>query len=210
MREYLLQYSVIFSWAISLFFLCKFALDWRREEPSRGNALLALAAIALPAVLAAFLLPPRGGYDNNHDYLCLGTTFFTSRPLVFPLFKEYSPLFTDGLADLLSGFSLRAVLWKNRLLPVLSLFIFFTGLRRLGAGLAASAGAAALLFFNFLSPLNASSFSTTSANMLIWLLSLLALFDAHASARLGARSLLWILATTILVISALRILPVIS
>ncbi|MDP2865821.1 MAG: hypothetical protein Q8O90_06235, partial [Elusimicrobiota bacterium] len=176
MREYLLQYSVILSWAVSLLFLGKFAFDWWRCEPSRGNALLALTAIAVPAAIAAFLLPPRGGYDNNHDYLSLGTTFFTARPVVFPLFKEYSPLFTDGLADLLSGFSLRAVLWKNRLLPVLSLFIFFAGLRRLGAGLAASAGAAALLFLNFLSPLNASSFSTTSSNMFIWLLSLLALF----------------------------------
>lgn len=202
MLEYFLQYSVILSWAVSLLFLGKFAMDWWRSEPSRGNALLVLAAIAVPAVLAAFFLPPRGGYDNNHDYLSLGTTFFTTRPLVFPLFKEYSPLFTDGLADLLSGFSLRGVLWKNRLLPVLSLFIFFTGLRRLGAGLAAGAGAAALLFLNFLSPLNASSFSTTSANMLIWLLSMLALFDAHASDRFSARNLLWILATTILVISA--------
>ena len=209
MREYLLHYSVIFSWALSLFFLGKSALAWWRGEPSRRGALLALAAIAVPAAITAFLLPPRGGYDNNHDYLSLGTTFFTTRPLVFPLFKEYSPLFTDGLADLLSGFSLRAVLWKNRLLPVLSLFVFFTGLRRLGAGLAASAGAAALLFLNFLSPLNASSFSTTSANMFIWLLSLLALFDAHASPRLGAGNLLWILATTVLVISArFEFLPV--
>lgn len=209
MREYFLHYSVVLAWAVSLLFLGKFAMDWWRGEPSRGKALLALAAIAVPAVLAAFFLPPRGGYDNNHDYMSLGTTFFTARPLVFPLFKEYSPLFTDGLTDLLSGFSLRAVLWKNRLLPVLSLFIFFTGLRRLGAGLAASAGAAALLFLNFLSPLNASSFSTTSANMLIWLLSLLALFDAHASDRFGSRNLLWILATTILVISArFEFLPV--
>lgn len=201
-REYLLQYGVILSWALNLFFLGKFAAGWWRREPSRRNALLALAAIAVPAAVAAFLLPPRGGYDNNHDFLCLGTTFFTRRPLVFPLFKEYSPLFTDGLADALSGYSLRALLWKNRLLPVLSLFVLFTGLRRLGAGLAASAGASALLFLNFLTPLNASSFSTTSANMLIWLLSLLALFDAHASPRLTARNLLWILSSAILVISA--------
>lgn len=209
MREYLLQYSVILSWAANLFFLGKFAAEWWRGEPSRRNALLALAAVAAPAVLAACLLPPRGGYDNDHDFLCLGTTFFTGRPLVFPLFKEYSPLFTDGLADALSGCSLRAVLWKNRLLPVLSLFVFFTGLRRLGAGLAAAAGASALLFLNFLSPLTASSFSTTPANMLIWLLSLSALFDAHAGPRLTPRNLLWILSSTVLVISArFEFLPV--
>ena len=202
MREYLLQYSVILSWALNLFFLWRFSRDWWRREPSRAGCLLALAAVAVPAVVAAFLLPPRGGYDNNHDFLCLGTTFFTGRPVVFPLFKEYSPLFTDGLTDLLSGFSLQAILWKNRLLPALSLFVFFAGLRRLGAGLAASAGGAALLFLNFLSPLNASSFSTTSANMLIWLLSLLALFDAHASPGVSPRSLLWVLSSTVLVISA--------
>jgi len=208
-REYLLQYSVILSWAANLFFLGKFALAWWRGEPSRRNALLALAAVAVPATLAAFLLPPRGGYDNNHDFLSLGTTFFTTRPLVFPLFKEYSPLFTDGVSDVLSGFSLQAVLWKNRLLPVLSIFALFAGLRRLGAGLAASAGGTALLFLNFLSPLNASSFSTTSANMFIWLLSLLALSDAHAAPRVSARSLLWILSSSVLVVSArFEFLPV--
>jgi hypothetical protein len=209
MLEYLFQYSVILSWALNICFLAKFAADWWRKEPSRRNALLALAAIAVPAAIAAFLLPPRGGYDNNHDFLCLGTTFFTGRPLVSPLFKEYSPLFTDGLVDLLSGYSLQALLWKNRLLPVLSLFVFFTGLRRLGAGLAASAGGAALLFLNFLSLLNASSFSTTSANVFIWLLSLLALFDAYARPRLSAHGLLWILASTVLVISSrFEFLPV--
>lgn len=202
MREYLLQYSVILCWAVNLFFLGKFAINWWRNEPSRGSALLALAAVAVPATIAAFLLPARGGYDNNHDFLSLGTTFFTGRPLVYNLFKEYSPLFTDGISDILSGCSLQAVLWKNRLLPVLSIFVFYAGLRRLGAGLAASAGGTALLFLNFLSPLNASSFSTTSANMFIWLLSLLALFDAHATGRLGAGSLAWIASSTILVIAA--------
>lgn len=202
MIEYLLQYSVIISWALNIFFLLKFSREWWRGEPARGGALLALAAVAVPATITAFLLPPRGGYDNNHDFLCLGTTFFTSRPLVFPLFKEYSPLFTDGVVDILSGFSLQAVLWKNRLLPVLSIFIFFAGLRRLGAGLAASAGGTAFLFLNFLSVLTASTFSTTSANMLIWLLSLLALFDALAAPRLTAGGLTWILSSTVLVISA--------
>ena len=94
------------------------------------------------------------------------------------------------------------MLWKNRLLPLLSMFVFFGGLRRLGASLAVSAGGTALLFFNFLSPLNASSFSTTSSNMLIWLLALLALFDAHAAKSLGARSLAWILSSSLLVAAA--------
>ena len=200
--SYLLYYAVPVAWALSLFFAAKFVLAWWRREPARAGALLSLAAIAAAAAAAAWALPARGGYENNHDFLRLGADLFSGRPLAYPQFKEYSPLFTDALSDLFSGRSLRAVLWKNRLLPAVSLVLFFAGLRRLGAGFFASAGAAALLFLNFLSLLHSSAFSTASSNMLIWLISLAALFDAHAAPRLGTPGLLWIAASSVLVAGA--------
>lgn len=202
MLDLALHYGVLLSWGLALFYFGRFAREWWRSEQERGAALLALAAVALPAAALAFLLPARGGYDNDHDFSCLGTFFFSARPHVSGLFKEYAPLFTDGVTDFLSGYSLRAVLWKNRLLPLLSAFAVFAGLRRLGAGLAAAAGGTALLALNFLAPLNASAFSTTSANLFIWALSLLALFDAHAAPALTAGRLAWLLSTSVLVISS--------
>ncbi len=200
--DYFLHYSVILCWGLNLFFLYRSARDWHGLEPSRAAAWLAMAAVAALAVGLSALLPARGGYDNNHDFLYLGQEFFTRRPGSMLMFKEVSPLFTDAVSDLLSGYSLLAILWKNRLLQVFSIFVFFTGLRRLGAGLAAAAAATAFLFLNFLSPLNASSFSTTSANLFIWLTSLLAIVNAWAAAEAGPAALAWIMSSLVLVISA--------
>ena len=161
-----------------------------------------MGALAALAVGVMFFLPARGGYDNNHDFLCLGQEFFTSRPGILLTFKEVSPLFTDGISDYASGKSIFAVLWKNRLLPVFSLFLFFTGLRRLGAGILVSAVSAAFFFLNFLSLLNASSFSTTS-NIFIMLLCLLSIFDAYASKEgPGVYGTAWIASSLVLVIGA--------
>ncbi|MEI7528517.1 MAG: hypothetical protein WCK76_06200 [Elusimicrobiota bacterium] len=204
-----LYYSVLACWAADLYFLAGFAYRWHKNEPFRLRSWLALAAVAVPAVAIVCFLPARGGYDNNHDFLCLGRRFFSDPPRILLYFKELSPLFTDGVSDVLSGYSLTAILWKNRLLPVLSIFVFFTGLRRLGAGITVSAAAAALLFLNFLSPLNASSFSTTSSNVFIWLVSLLALADACASPAAGPGAMAWIASSMVLVISArFEFLPV--
>ncbi|MCX5792345.1 MAG: hypothetical protein NTY45_09060 [Elusimicrobia bacterium] len=207
--DVILYYSVPACWAAVVFFLAQFARRWHESEPDRLRAWLALAAVAVPAVALSCFLPARGGYDNNHDFLCLGRSFFSDPPRLLLNFKELSPLFTDGLSDILSGNSLSAILWKNRLLPVLSIFVFFTGLRRLRAGITVSAVSAALLFLNFLSPLNASSFSTTSANVFIWLVSLLALIDAYASPVPGPAALAWIISSMVIVISSrFEFLPV--
>ena len=209
MTDLLLHYGTQLCWALALAGAGRFAAERRRDEPDRRAALLALAAVALPAALLPFLLPPRGGYDNEHDFECLGTVFFTLKPRLSLFFKEYSPLFTDGVTDLLSGRSLEAILWKNRLLPALSACALFGALRRLGASLAVAAAGTALLFLNFLSLLNASAFSTTSSIMFVWTLSLLALADAHAAPEPGAWRLAWTLSTTALVAGArFEFLPV--
>ena len=207
--QYPLYYSVVVCWGLNIFFLARFALEWHKNEPHKLRAWAAIGAIAALAVTLAIFLPARGGYDNNHDFMCLGETFFTYHPGRMLTFKEVSPLFTDGVSDFLSGNSLSALLWKNRLLQVFSIFVFFTGLRRLGAGVTAAAASTAFLFLNFLSPLNASSFSTTSSNLFLWLVSLLAVFDAFASAGPGAAGSAWIMSSLVLVISArIEFLPV--
>ena len=199
MLQLILYYGLILCWALNIFFLARFALRWHRGEPSRLRAWLWLGAIAVLAAALAAALPARGGYDNNHDFMCLGREFFSLHPGILLTFKETSPLFTDSVSDFLSGNSLAALLWKNRLLPVLSLFVFFTGLRRAGAGLTAAGAASAFFFLNFLSPLNASAFSTTSSNIFIWLTSLTAIIDAYKYAAAGPASLAWIISSLVLV-----------
>ncbi len=208
LTDLLLYCSLLAAWAANIFFLLRFLLNWHRWETARAESWAALGGTAAFCLAVSSLLPARGGYDNNHDFLYLGQQFFTSRPSVMLMFKEAAPLFTDGLSDLLSGSSLSAVLWKNRLLPLLSLAVFFSGLRRLGAGVPASAAASAFLFLNFLTPLNASAFSTTSANMFIWLTSLLAIADAWAAPGPGPAGVSWIMSGLVLVAaSRLEFLP---
>lgn len=207
--QYLLYYSVVLCWGLNVFFLARFALEWHKNEPCRVRAWAAIAVISGLAVALTVFLPVRGGYDNNHDFMCLGERFFTYSPGRMLMFKEVSPLFTDGISDFLTGNSLSAVLWKNRLLQVFSIFVFFSGLRRLGASMPVAAASTVFLFLNFLSPLNASSFSTTSSNMLIWMISLLAIFDAFAAPGPGAAGAAWIMSSLVLVISArIEFLPV--
>jgi len=200
--DFTLYYSVVLAWALNIFFFSRFAAAWYRREPSKTRALLALAAVAVPAAAMAFFLPPRAGYDNNHDFLCLGSDFFTTRPRMLLYFKEVSPLFTDAVSDLLSNYSLAGVLWKNRALSLLSIFALFAGLRRLGAGLTVSAAGAAFFALNFLALLNASAFATTSSNVFIWLLSLLAVIDAYAAGGPATGGLAWMISSMVLVISA--------
>ncbi len=198
MPEYFLYLTLVLAWALNIYFFCRFAARWHKSEPAPAKAWGALAAVCLPALAVAFFLAARGGSGSDQDLLCLGAKFLRSGlKRVFEL-REVAPLLTDQLTDALSGYSLRALLWKNRLLFSASAFLFFSGLRRLGAGLAVSFLASAFLFWNFLAPLNANTFSTTAPNLFIWLLALTALFDAHMSAEIGGRQLAWILASALL------------
>ena len=202
--KWVLYSSLVFSWAVVLYFLCDRLRSW--FNPPSGEVLPA-AARMLPlllttaVMLSALFISPRSGYDNEHDLRMLGVNFFSDAHGLMH-FKEISPLFTDWVSDAISGYSLNALLWKNRFLQGMSVFIFFLGLRRLGAGLTVALTAAAFFGLNFLTLLNASTFSSAPANMFIWQISLLALAEAFAARELGAGGLLWIMCSLVLVTCA--------
>ncbi|MDD5210333.1 MAG: hypothetical protein PHV36_13155 [Elusimicrobiales bacterium] len=190
--ELALYLSIFTSWLLSLGFLWLFLRRRLEEESSPAAALLLPLAIGVLAVAAALLLPPRSGYDNEHDLSLICAGFFPPDLRMIFSFKEVSPLFTDLASNLLSGYSLNALLWKNRLLQAASVLLFFSGLRRLGAGLAVSFFSCVFFAFNFLALLNANTFSSTPANVFIWFLSLLALAEAFRAEELKPRHVLWL------------------
>ena len=200
--KWILYSSLVLSWAVVLWFLCAHIRRWLKNETASAAAwvipVVLIAMVALPAIF----LSPRAGYDNEHDIMMLSTGFFP-RPLpVIMMFKEISPLFTDWVSDIVSGYSINAILWKNRLLQGMSVFVFFLGIRRLGAGLAAAFAAAAFLGLNFLTLLNANTFTSTPANMFIWLVSLLALAEMSAAREIGSGLLAWVMCSIVLVTGA--------
>ncbi len=190
--EWALYISILAGWLFSLGFLWLFLRRRLEDEASPAAAFLLPLAIGALALAAALLLPPRSGYDNEHDLalICAGL-FPPDLRLIFS-FKEVSPLFTDLASNLLSGYSLDALLWKNRLLQAASALILFSGLRRLGASLTVSFFSCVFFAFNFLTLLNAGTFSSAPANVFIWFLSLLALAEAFRAEELKPRNLLWL------------------
>ena len=88
--------------------------------------------------------------------------------------KEISPLITDALSDAVSGFSLGAILVKNRSLMFLSAVQLFACLLKLGLEQSSAFHGFALFYFNFLAFLNGNAFSTTAANVFFLLSSLAA------------------------------------
>jgi hypothetical protein len=147
--------------AAALFFLAR---ELAALRPGRAALACALAAGAAWLLLSASV-PVRGGYDNEHDFSALSINprnIFGAGEV--KLTKELSPLVTDAAANLLSGNSLAAVLWKNRLLTLASGAALGLAGCALG-GAAAGAVAAFLYLFNFLLVLNSSSMASTGANL---------------------------------------------
>lgn len=200
--DWFLLLSVLLAWPAVLYCVGAYFSARLRETPSARGETAAVLAAAFLALLVSLALPPRSGYDNEHDLALLSAALFPPDLALIFSFKEISPLIPNWVCNLLSGHSLEALLWKNRLLQAASALVLFSGLRRAGASLAAALCAAAFLFFNYLSLLNAASYSSAPANLFLWLLSLLALADAYAAPSLGARHVLWIGGSLVLAAAA--------
>ncbi len=112
--------------------------------------------------------------------------------------KEASPLLTDALSDAASGFSLEAILVKNRSFMFLSAVLLFACLLKLGLGLSAAFFGFALFYFNFLVFLNGSTFSTTAPNVFFLFSGLFAAVSFETGRR-DIKGLLWALAALFLV-----------
>ncbi len=142
---------------------------------------------------------PRGGYDNEHDISLLGMSAFGRNGAASLLHnKEAAPLVMDAAADALSGYSLKAVLQKNRVLMFVSGALLFFCALRAGLGLPAGLLAFILYSFSFLAGLNANTFATTSAN-LFFLFSAVYSVLALEAGKTGTRGLVWAVSAFFLV-----------
>lgn len=200
--KYAVYSGMIFAWAGCLWLLGKSLLSCLERGKNVWMTVLFFAAFSSAAVYLASAIPVRSGYDNDHDFMCLGVKFFD--PNLTPLlsFKEISPLFTDAVSDTITGRSLAGVLKKNRFLLLASALVLYGTLRRFRLAKPA-AGLACIFFgFNFLTLLNANSFATTMANVFILLVSIFAASEAYAAAKVGARELFWIFSSMLLVLCA--------
>ncbi|PKM96624.1 MAG: hypothetical protein CVU79_12480, partial [Elusimicrobia bacterium HGW-Elusimicrobia-3] len=187
--------------AVNLWFLAAGLIAWARAGRALPKAALAaaFAAAFLAGHFAFSGISNRGGYDNDHDFQYLGATFPDLRGLNRTFSgKEVSPLLLDAVGDALSGRSLAAVPLKNRALMFLAAVLLFACLRELGAGRGGAFLGFALFYFNFLSGLNARTFSTTPANVFYLCLALYAAARFEA-ARRDPGGLAWALSALFLV-----------
>jgi len=195
-----LHFILLLNWFFNIFCIGCFVAQWHKETKNRTGTYIFFAATAVLFFFISSFVSVRGGYDNNHDYLCLAADIFSPDTTKVFSFKEIAPLFTDSVSNFISGNSMSALILKNRLLFVLSAFLFFIGLRKLKAGFFPSAAATVLLFFNFLSLMNASAFSTTASNIFIFVSAVLAAADAYSADKMRPASFAWMFSSLILII----------
>ncbi|HAH31207.1 MAG TPA: hypothetical protein DCL44_02715 [Elusimicrobia bacterium] len=172
-----LEYAVTLAcWGAALWLFSRSFLSPFLRRKGLFRAAFFFTALTIYLFYGWAKTPLRSGYDNEHDFQYLSVSFFKagSAHEVMSV-KEASPLFTDAAVDLISGHSLKAVIWKNRALFLASVWLLFSALLLCGLGLDSALAGAGLLGFNFLGLLNSNSFSTTSANLFIFTLALYAL-----------------------------------
>ena len=122
-----ITYSVIISWLACLFFSFRFLFIFLKDEINQDRKVYVYFALFAAFMLyGIFSSTVRGGYDNNHDFglLALNLSAFPD--------KEAAPVFLKILADRISGFDIRAVLYLNAVLSFLSFLFFYAFLRKSG------------------------------------------------------------------------------
>ena len=138
----------------------------------------------------------RGGYDNNHDFTSIQLDSYHNNMLFS--YKEISPIFIKDIIDKASGYSLKAILNTNRIIPMLSMLLFFAALKYAGAGSAGGLAGTALLFLNFHTFFNASAFSTTSASVFIFISAITAFISCLRKTKIEYWDLLWFFSSSVL------------
>lgn len=194
MLNHILKLILEICWPVMLFFTFKFLISFIKRE--NKAAIICLAIIGITMLYGNFTAPVRGGYDNNHDFQSMGNRISNTKILF--LFKEVSPIFLKSSVDIASNYSLAALLTFNRTLPLLSLFLFYAGLRSIGSGIISSLLASGFLFLNFHLFLNASAFSTTSANFFILISSFTAFSVCFAKQKIVCEDIIWLFSAIII------------
>ena len=190
----ILGLMICLSWILMLVLTFVFLFKFYKTEDRKQIFLAAILAFC--AVCGNFVPSIRGGYDNNHDFASLASTFDLSDGMF--VYKEIAPIFIKTIIDIASSRNLNVILAFNRILPLLSLLIFYAGLRKAGAGKTGSLAGTCLLFFNFQAMISASSFSTTSIAVFIFITAIASLFNAISKEKIGTADIAWIFSSSIL------------
>ncbi len=204
---------IILSFAINFLFLAKklFSLFFKLNIKKRVLAVLAILLLFSSSMFFLSFTTARGGYDNNHDAEYLSRSFFCIKQVPVTMgSKEASPLITDGVSDIMSGFSLKSILIKNRLLMAFSALILLAILLKFKLDYSAVILGFGLFYFNFLAILNGNTFSTTSPNIFFWLSSFFAIVCFQAEKKNIKSNLIWVLSALFLVLTSRYELFIIS
>jgi tetratricopeptide (TPR) repeat protein len=202
---YLFYGLIILSFAINCLFLLKkfYAFFMQSDIKKRIISILVLLLIFSSSMVFFPSVTVRGGYDNNHDIEYLSRSFFDIKQVNLIMgAKEASPLITDGISDIISGFSLETILIKNRVLVFFSALILFALLLKLRLDFSAAILGFGLFYFNFLTILNANTFTTTSSNVFFFLSSLFALVCFQSEKKNIKTNIIWVLSAMFLVLTA--------
>lgn len=204
MYYYFLSKLIIVFWLVNIFFTVRYCKNAFTSQKINKTDIYIGIIIALAVIIPASFINARGGYDNNHDFLCLSYDFLTENKYNLFNFKEVAPLFTDTITNIISSYSLKAILVKNVILSVVSMSLFYLGLKTVCKNSVISATITVLLFLNFNTALSAKSFATTQSNILIFITSYLSIFNAFTKKTLSRNPITWVI-TTLILVTATRI-----
>ena len=190
-----ITYSVIISWLACLFFSFRFLFIFLKDEINQDRKVYVYFALFAAFMLyGIFSSTVRGGYDNNHDFglLALNLSAFPD--------KEAAPVFLKILADRISGFDIRAVLYLNAVLSFLSFLFFYAFLRKSGLKKIYSFFASSIIFLNFHSFLNARSLSTTYSVIFVMSMALCSFAYSANKKNISQADLFWIFSSVFLTV----------
>lgn len=198
------------SWIAVLAFSIRFIFVSFRNEKIRTTDILCLTGIAALMLFSTFYVAATGGYDIECVFKIIGNSFFNMDQLFSD--KEIAPIFIKELADRTTGFSLYGFLTLNRIMPVFSMLLFYSGLRQTKISSEICLFSSAILFLNFNSLFNSASFNTAPIISLAYISFFTAFLHltAMSEEKSPYLSLIWLfLSSFLLVMSRVELAPII-
>lgn len=197
------------SWISAILFSMRFLFRFFREEKMEHKHILWLASIAFLMLFCSFTLTPSGGYDIECVFKIIGNSFFDLGQLFSD--KEIAPIFIKEMADRAAGFSLYGFLTLNRIIPAITMILFYAGMRQSRLNAEICLVSSALLFLNFNIFFNAASFNTAPIILFAYVSFISAFMRLSAkNGEEGLTGIIWLFsAAIVLVLSRMELGPVI-
>lgn len=196
----LIQIIIPAAWLINIACLILFLYNSWKQESNKKTALAVLLLISAGMFYMESGITLRDGCDEQIVMNILSHSFFEKN-----IVRESAILFIYDILFYLTGKSLNVILICNKVLPFISIVLFFTILRRLGISITCSASAAALMFLNFNMMIAASSMYPSSCIIFLTLCSIASASFAFINSNSGKLNLklylLWFFSVLALIIS---------